>query len=447
MTIHRSLIALLVAAPLAAQQPRAPQRVTFTDAITIALKQNISVRQAQNSAALSDASVSQAKQAFLPDLRLNVSGANSVGRNFNQSEGTIINQQTQSMNAGVSSSVTLFDGFKNVSSLRSAQAAQDASEQDLARAKQTAVFTVAQDFVSLINAQEQFRVQQENLAAQQAEQDRIQSYVNAGVRPISDLYQQKAAVASAQLAITQASRAVELAKVDLIQALQLDAGGNYDFVAPTVNASAVATPNLDSLLARAYTHRPDLASQESRLDAASQDMKAAAASKLPTISLSAGYNTAFTSAADLSFNDQLDQRRGGSLSLGVSIPLFDRGSASVAEQRASIQQENARLALANQKQTVALEVRRAYLDQQSARDQLTAADAQLDAARQAVDAVQKRYQAGAATLVELTQSRAQQTQAASAVVTAKYNLVLQQSLMAYYTGELDPAKISLAGSQ
>ena len=80
MNMHRSLIALLVAAPLAAQQPRAPQRVTFTEAITIALKQNISVRQAQNSAALSDASVSQAKQAFLPDLRLNVSGANSVPR-------------------------------------------------------------------------------------------------------------------------------------------------------------------------------------------------------------------------------------------------------------------------------------------------------------------------------------------------------------------------------
>jgi len=443
----KSYIVLLAAlsAPLAAQ--RAPQRVTFTDAIAIALKQNISVRQALNSAALSDAGVSEAKQAFLPDLRLNVSGSNSVGRNFNQSEGAIINQQTQSMNAGVSSSLTLFDGFKNVSTLRSAQASQDASEQDLARAKQTAVFTVAQDFVSLINAQEQLRVQQENLTAQQAEQNRIQSYVDAGVRPISDLYQQKAAVASAQLSITQASRAVELAKVDLIQALQLDPGGDYEFVAPTVNASAAATPNLDSLLTRAYAHRPDLASQESKLEAASQDMKAAAASKLPTISLSAGYNTAFTSAADLSFSDQLDQRRGGSLSLGVSIPLFDRGSASVAEQRASIQQENARLALANQKQTIALEVRRAYLDQQSARDQLTAAEAQLDAARQAVDAVQKRYQAGAATLVELTQARAQQTQAASAVVTARYNLVLQQSLMPYYTGELDPARISLAGGQ
>jgi outer membrane protein len=441
MTIYRFLIGTLaLAVPLGAQQ-----RITFDDAIGIALKQNISVRQAQNSAALSDAGVSQAKQAFLPDFRLSVSGANTVGRNFSQSEGAIINQQTQSMNAGVSSSVTLFDGFKNLSTLRSAQAEQDASEQDLTRAKQTAVFTVAQDFVALINAQEQLRVQQENLSAQQAEQGRVQAYVDAGARPISDLFQQKAAVAGAQLSVTQAIRTVELAKVDLIQALQLDAAGSYEFVPPTVGASPAKTPSLDSLLARAYAHRPDLDAQEARVEAAQQDMKVAAAGKLPTISLSAGYNTGFSSAADLGFSDQLDQRRGGSLSLGVSIPLFDRGSSSVAEQRASIQQENARLALVNQKQAIALEVRRAYLDQQSARDQLAAAQAQLDAARQAVDAVQKRYQAGAATLVELTQVRAQQVQAASAVVTARNNLVLQQAVMSYYTGELDPARLTIAG--
>ena len=39
-------------------------------------------------------------------------------------------------------------------------------------------------------------------------------------------------VASAKLAVVQATRAVELANIDLIQALQLDATGTYDFVTP-----------------------------------------------------------------------------------------------------------------------------------------------------------------------------------------------------------------------
>ena len=49
--------------------------------------------------------------------------------------------------------VTLFDGLKNVSSLRSAQLDERAGEQDLARAKQTAVFTVASNFLALVSQQ------------------------------------------------------------------------------------------------------------------------------------------------------------------------------------------------------------------------------------------------------------------------------------------------------
>jgi len=449
--------ALTFARPLAAQQPTHPApkagqapagtRITFDDAIDVALKQNISVRQAQNNADLSDANVRQQKMQLLPDLRMSVSGADNVGRNFSQSDGAIVNQQTQSLSSGLSSSLTLFDGGKTRAAISSAQSSSNASENDLARAKQTAVFTVASDYVALMNQEEQLRVQEENLAAQQAQENLIHTFVDAGSRPISDLYQQQATVASAKLAIAQAKRAVELAKVDLIQALQLDPGGTYDFVAPVIaTADTTKTYNLDDLLTRAYANRSDLDAQKARLAAAAQDVKSAAAAKLPTVSVTGGYSSAFSSASDIGFTDQLNQRRGGSIGLGVSIPIFDRGSASVAEQRAALAAQNSQLALDDQKQTIALEVRRAYLDQISAKEQLAAADAQLAAARQAVEMTEQRYQAGAATLVEVTQARAQQVQAASAVSTARYNLVLQQTVMSYYTGELDPAQVTLGAS-
>ena len=100
-------------------------------------------------------------------------------------------------------------------------------------------------------------------------------------------------------------------------------------------------------------------------------------------------------------------------------------------------------ALARNRQQIAVEIRRAYLDHQSAQEQLKAAEAQKVAADQAVGATQERYRVGAATLVELTQTRATQVQAASALVNARYNLVFQDALMTYYTGDLDPAKVSL----
>src|SRR5580765_703630 len=125
----------LAAASVAGAQgnARTPQRITYDEAVAIALKQNVSVKQAENATQLSDATVRQQQKQFLPNLSLSVSGSNNVGRNFSQSEGTIINQQSQAVSTGLSSSLTLFDGGKNISALRSARADEEASEQDLTR--------------------------------------------------------------------------------------------------------------------------------------------------------------------------------------------------------------------------------------------------------------------------------------------------------------------------
>jgi len=423
----------LAAASVAGAQT--PQRITYDDAVTIALKQSVSVKQAENATQLSDATVKQQQKQFLPNLSLNVSGSNNVGRNFSQSEGTIINQQSQAVSTGLSSSLTLFDGGKNISALRSARAERDASDQDLTRTRQSAVFTVASNFVSLTNANEQLKVQQGNLTALESQEQQIEAFVKAGTRPVADLYQQQASVANAQLAVAQAERAVELAKVDIIQTLQLEPTGSYDFVAPAATDAAVDRAyNLDSLVALAYTNRADLAAQSARVEAAGQDVKVASASKLPTISLTGSYSTAYSSATDLSLTNQLDQRRGGGIGIGVSIPLFDRGSSSAAEQKAEIAQSNAQLALSQQRQATALDVRRAYLDFTSAKQQLTAATAQLAAAQKAVEATQARYKVGAATLVEVSQAQAQEVSAASALATSRNNLVLQEKAIDFAVG-------------
>jgi outer membrane protein TolC len=233
---------------------------------------------------------------FLPNLNLNVNNGFDVGRNFSQSEGRIVDQTTQSLNTGVSSSVTVFDGFRNVANLNAAKATEAAGEQDLARSRQTVVFTVASNFLNVVAQQEQLRVQEENLAALELQEKQIKVFVDAGARPVSDLYSQQAATANARLGVVNAKRALELAKVDVIQTLQLDPAGVYEFVAPNVTATEAAaasrTHDLPALVAQAYQNRMDLDAQHARVEAAQQSARASASGKWPSIALSAGYNTA-----------------------------------------------------------------------------------------------------------------------------------------------------------
>ena len=119
----------------------------------------------------------------MPDLRFNTNTAQNYGRGFSQDEGRIIDQTTQSLNAGISSTVTLFNGLTNIASLRSAQLSEDAGERNVKRAEQTVAFTVASNYLALVQQQDQLGVQQENLAAQEAQEKQIQAYVNAGSGP------------------------------------------------------------------------------------------------------------------------------------------------------------------------------------------------------------------------------------------------------------------------
>lgn len=432
---------LMSAVPISAQQV---QRITFADAIQLALKQNLTVRQIENNLVVQQATADQARSNLLPDFSFTTSANDNVGQQFNSNIGKLTTQQTQSLSPSVGSNILVYDASRTMANIRSARETANALTGDVFRTKQTAVFTVASDFVALVSAQSQLDVQKENLVALQAQLDQIQQFANAGARPISDLYQQQASVASAQLSVTQADQAVEVAKINLIQALQLDPAREYEFVAPTIpDVTITRTFRLDSLVAVAYAKRPDIAAERARVAAAVQDVKSARAGRMPTVNARVSYGTNYTSASDSGLFNQFTQRRGGQVGLSFTLPIFDRGSVSLSEQRAAIAEENANLALINQQQTVALEVRRAWLNVRSAQQQLTAATAQQVAAQQALDAVQQRYNVGAATLIEITQARSQLVNAQSALSTAKYNLVLTQAVLSYYTGELDPNNVTL----
>ncbi|HZF16294.1 MAG TPA: TolC family protein [Steroidobacteraceae bacterium] len=439
-----TLVALLAIGAGTGAQAQDARIITYPEAIQIALENNVDLRQTRNAALLSGVNVQQARNQFLPDLGASAQAGESLGRNFSASEGATINTDAQFANFSVNSGVTLFDGFANTAALKQARLAEKASHLDVQRGRETVVFTVASEYLALIQQQEQLRVQRENLAAQTDLLEQVQTYVDAGARTIADLYQQQANVAGARLALVQAERAAELAKVDLIGALLLDPRGAYEFEPPAAEKIAAAAasdrPALPNLMDQAFAQRADLNAVQQRLSAADQAVRVAKGGYWPTISLSAGYGTSYNSANDTAFSDQLDERRGGSVGVSVSIPIFDRGSVRADTRRAEIAADNARIDLEALHNSVGLQVRRAYLDYRSADEQLSAADAQQKSATLSLEAVTDRYSAGAATLVEVSEARASQVTAASAVVAARYGALFERTLLDYYVGNLDAAK-------
>ncbi len=459
------LLTLFFAVALQAQtlpdtSRNAARVITVQEAIRIGLEQNVALRRQQNSVLQQRETLSAQQNSFLPTLGLSTGTAQSYGRSVE--ENRLVNQTSESFNIGAAASVNLFNGFADVAGVEQAQAALEASRLLQDRSEQTVVFNVATGFLNVLVQREQIRVLQQTLDEQRAQLARVQLLIDAGSRPESERYQQVAQLAQAELNLINAQREAEVAEAQLIQTLQLDPFGRYTFVIPELPAldeTAVEPEdyNLAALLRQAIAERPDVQAQQASIRAAEQGMRIARSSRLPRVSMSAQYGTAWSSAFQVpafdgqgnltglqtvQFFDQFDQRRGGSISFSVSLPLFDAFAARNNTQRARLRVESERLGLADLRQGVATQVRQAYLDYLSYEKQVEVAGVQVESARRALDAVQQRYDVGAATLLEVTQAQTFLTQAQSSQLRALYSFYFQEKLIEYYLGALDPATIS-----
>ena len=435
------LLVLLFASPTASAQDA--QQITFDDAVRLALKQNVDLLRSKNFVEQQASVLQDRRMAFSPNLNLSAGVGQNFGRQFIQSEDRIVQATNEQFNTRVSSNVTVFSGFRNQSLLESARLNLDAQNLNYERQEQTVIFNVMSEYLTLIERGEQIQIQQENLESQRQQLAQIEEFVNVGSRPISDLYQQQAQAANAELTLLEAERLYQLAEVALINTLQLDPFGAYEFMLPEVSDNQLNPEQYDvrTMLESAFDTRADLKSQQSVISSSLSDIRASRASYFPDISLGFGYGSSWTSfLSDVSFSDQIDRNRGGSLSLNLSVPIFDRLSTKNSTQRAKIQYDNAKLDLENLQQNIALQVRQAYLDYITAEKRLDVTEKQLISAEQAFTADQERYNVGAATLVELSQSRASFVQAQSDQNQARFDFIFQKKLIDYYLGDLNPSE-------
>lgn len=429
------------------------REISFEEALQIALDQNVNLRVSENSRELQEANVRSARAAYLPNLNVNANPGQQYGLAFDQTAGKLVSETSESLSLGLSTSISIFDGFGRQSQLEQSRHNLEAADHQLERSRQGVLSQVALNFLQVILDREQIRVQNENLAAQNQLLTRIQEFVDVGSRPISDLYQQEAAVAQSELQLLNAERAYQLSQNALIQVLHLDPVGNYEFTAPSAEDVDLVPREYDLqiLFDRAYQQRSDLMAQRASIDASEQGIRLAKSSMYPSLSLSGNARTVYSSqrlrfdpatgeATEIPFADQLSDNRGGGIGLSLRIPIFNRLNTTTSVQRAQVQHSNALLDYESAQQQVALEVRQAYLDYLTAVKQLDVTEKQLRSAEQALEAEQERYDLQASTLVELSQARATYEQSVADRLTAIYTFLTREKLIEYYTGTIDPTE-------
>ncbi len=441
----RTWLSLLVLAiGITTAQAQSPRVLTFEEAIQLALKRNVDLRKAETGLSLQSENILRERADFLPDLNIFANPSQRYGLSFDQTTGRVVQQDYRSFGINASSSLNLFNGFADVATLKQAEYQLESSRYALQRTRQLTLSEVANRFLQVLLDAQLIKIQEENLDAQKQQLLRTQELVAAGVRPPADLYQQQANVANAELQLINARRNHEVSKMRLLQALQLNPAESYTVLSPSIPEKPTFVEyDLETLIQKAHTNRPDLKAQEARLRADRQNIRAARAGYYPRVTFNAGGGSNYTSLAT-QFNPELDfweqiwnRNRGASLTLSINIPIFDRFLTRRAVKQAQVQYENDRIDLENLRNQIAMDVKQAYLDYQTAYKRLEVSDRQVEAARLALQAEEERYNVGQATLIELSQARANYVRAISERAQALYTFIFQQKLLELQTGAID----------
>jgi len=414
--------------------------LTLKQAVQIALRQNPDLRLAANRSLSSEITLKKQRGVFLPDLNITTSGNRQAGKSVDPVTGDYTASAYTRFNLNASSSLTLFNGFANTANLHQARENRDAATADLDRTRQGIVYTVAQEFLQSLTARSFVAVEKENKQAQANLLQQITAFFKAGRRPVADLYQQQSEIAASDYRLQEAERAHQVAVITLLQSLGMDPNLEVRLTEPPVEKMVA---RLQEILDKgietegSVLDRADITAQENRVAAARYSVRAARSGYFPRVSASAGLGSSYSSAIpDSDLSDQLlDRNLSANVSLNLSIPLFDRGQTRQEVAAARVQLENQELDLERQRRQAKAEIRQARLNWENAARQLTSAGKQLKYARAALDSVEDRYRANAATLSEVSQSRAQYRQARYNQVAARFSLLLRGMEILYSRGD------------
>lgn len=424
------------------------QRITLQDAIQISLENNYLLKQAENNLDLANKNITSEYADFLPSLSSSLSASSGEGRTQVEVGDQIrtVNVVSNSVRGDISGSITIFNGFNNIVTLRSSMKTKLSREERLKRARENVIFNTATRFLQVLLDKQLLEIAQENLATSQKQLEQVSAQVEVGSRPAVDLYNQEAQVANDELVITQRENSLNLNKLLLIRQLQIDPTRDYEFENPItdINTATVSFKDYDlrTLIDEALAGRSDIKSEVADIENLKFQLFLSKMRLLPTINGSFGINTSYGdqrrfNGEPVSFRDQfLDREIGKSVGVSLNLPIFNNWNRVSNIQSAQVNLKNAQLSLENSELQVVQEVTQAYNDYTSFVKQLEASEKSQIASEKAFETQQERYNVGASTLIELSQAQSTYVESQSNYTQAIYNLIFQEKLLDFYLGKL-----------
>lgn len=426
---------------------------SLQECVNYALDNNISIKQQELNNQLVEENITTAKGNFYPSLNASASQNFNFG-SFIDINGGRVSQDSRSNNFSLSTSVTVFNGFRNKYNLLQAKKQLQAAGFDLQENRNNIMLYVVNSYLNVLLAKENIIIAQDQVDISKNQVEKSKDLVAAGSSAKAALLEAEASKASNDEKLTNAKNSLDLALLSLSQLLQVsNKGFDVEDVKLNINSASLLYNDTDAIFNKAETILPEIRSAELGVENAAIGLKIAKSWQYPSLSFGAGAGTGYqhrqgskdvrtiidpdTNIAVIvpnGFGQQLSDNLGYNIGVSLSIPIFNGFQTKVGINKAKINQDKANLQLLDKKLKLRENIEKAYADAKASLNQYIAAKKSLDAQNESFKNAQESYNSGVMNFFDFDQVRNRLVNAKSSMINAKYNYVFRTKLLEYYYG-------------
>lgn len=413
--------------------------LSYQEAVNIALRENIQIKQQENILQTSQAEKAQSYASLAPSVNFSATGQQVFGRQFDNTSGNFTSERVGRMFGGLNADLVIFNGFSRLNSIKQSQKAAEAQLYQINQTRQDVIFDVSQQYLQVLLNQELLRIAEANLEQQQELAESIETFVEAGIRNIADQYNQESAAKNAALEVVERKNQLTISKVQLIRILQIDPFKEWQFNDPELELSTLLEQqvSLENAYNAAIANRPDIKQQRNTIEASQYGLKAAKGNYYPRLSTGYYIGSQYSSLFDPTLSEQLlDINRVNVVSLNLNIPIFSNLENATAVQRTRQQLNNAELEMEDLERNIFEQVQTAIADYETAKERIAAAEAQIKAAEKALEAERERFKLGVGNILDLNRVNAAYVEALATKAQADYQIIFQKTALDYFMGRL-----------
>ncbi|MFC2080038.1 TolC family protein [Bacteroidota bacterium] len=417
---------------------------SLDDCISYALENNISLKRQELNTEINKKDFTQSKLNALPNLNGQVTHNMGSGRVLDEGTYEYLNTDITQGALGLGSNVTLFNGLTGYNTMKMMEANYLASRENLELFENNLLMQVMTGYLDLLRKIELYEIALEKVKVTDLQVERMEMIKEVGNASEGELLEVKAQASAEKYNMILSKNQVDVAKLSLMHLLNLQTESGFEITKPEIeDPNQLQIPDLDIVYQTALAILPQIKSAEHNIDYFNKNLAVSRGALSPEIFARALYNSRYNNLAlnprdpadAYPYDLQVVDNRFTQISLGVTVPIFNRWQGRTNISKAKIGLQDAKYNLEDAKQQLLKEIQQYYTDALAALENYEAAGESTENSEEAYRYTEEKFKVGMGTALELEEARNRLFASRAEMISAKYVFVFYAKILDFYQGK------------